>query len=259
MMFSYPISRHEKVFKEIFGASERVQPGDAPLRCVLLAFVNRSGSNYLAELLKSTGKFAGFEESLNDFSMRYLVPRFASVSFPDYIRRIQSEATKVPGQVWGVKVGWMQLAMLLRSQAIPNLIHPSIILARRRDVISQAVSLFIAEQTGQWTSATAPTMDRKDIAYDGDKIFTHLRGILNSYSQLESILTFANLPYIEVFYEDLLDAPQGIISGLSRKLVGHGFAPQIRSVRMEIQRNEIDNDLKLRFIKDLDELEWNAV
>jgi trehalose 2-sulfotransferase len=255
MRFTYNISSHERVQREIFGP-QMVESSGPTIRCVVIAFVNRSGSNYLGELLNSTGRFAGFGEYLNDFDMRQLASSIGTTSFGDYLRRLERDTAK-GGQTWGLKAGWMQLLMLLRTRAVPNVLAPTLVCIKRRDVIGQAISLFIAERTGQWKS-TASLLKAK-VDYDGSAILAHMRSIMHSYAQLETAVALSGLPCLKVQYEDLLDNPQNVITGLTEKIIGHGFAPDIGAVRTDVQRNELNYSLKQSFMADLGKLEWSAV
>jgi LPS sulfotransferase NodH len=257
MEFTYEQSPHEKTLYEVFTDAPEVAPHPSRLRCVLLGFVNRSGSNYLADLLRSTGKFVGLDESLNDYSFRELAPAYGTKSFAEYLKRLHWEQASRPGQIWGMKVGWMQLTMLLRTRAIPNLLDPSLVLIRRRDVIAQAISYFIATKTQQWTTSDEAVVDRNKVVYDGQDILDIIQHIMQDYSMFDQIVTCTGLPYGEIFYEDLLDSPEKIICNIARTLCGHAFAVAPDTVRVKIQRDVVDQQFKERFLDDLSELHWN--
>jgi LPS sulfotransferase NodH len=256
MEFTYLQSNHDAAIEELFVDSAGVPPRDQTFPCVVLGFVNRSGSNYLAELLKSTGRFAGFGECLNAYNVRYLAPRYGVSTFNDYLMRLRKEDLKNSYQTWGIKAGWMQIAMLYRTGAIPNLLRPMLIQVRRRDVISQAVSYFIAEQTAQWTSADKPAIPREKIEYDGQRILNLLRAIVDSYAKLEEIAVVSGCPYHQIFYEDLIDNPYSTITEITRFLIGRALAPVLPAVRLSIQRDQLNEEFRFRFLAELDQLKW---
>lgn len=258
LTFTYTQSLHEKALDEIFEITD-VDGSAPPVNCVLIAFVNRSGSNYLAELLLSTGMFSGLEESINDHTMRYLARAKEIKSFQKYLEFLYESQTKNAGQFWGMKVGWMQLAMLLRVKAIPNALRPHVILIKRRDIIGQTISYYIAERTKQWTSNDEAMVNRNDIEYNGQAILQSMRSIMNSYSLMDQILALSNLPVIQIAYEDLLDVPHATISKITRSICGHEYSPRVGQIRINMQRDGINERLRDNFIRDLGRLKWEAL
>ena len=258
MRFGYAKSAHEKVAEEVFPDPSDLPAGQPTIPCLLIGFVNRSGSNYLAELLRSTGGFSGLDESLNDHSMRVLGGRYQVRSLADYIVRLHREQGRQKGSIWGMKVGWMQLAMLLRARIVPELLAPRMVLVRRRDIVSQAVSLYIAERTSQWTTNDPQAKSREEVEYDGQRILNTLRGIVQSYANLQQVALLGGIPVVDVFYEDLLDCPARIVAGLTESLSGRALGPDPSSVKIGILRDGLDAELKQRFLAELDALQWDA-
>jgi len=258
LQYTYPMSEHERTINEIFGDGVNVAPQPRQYPCVIIAFVNRSGSNYLAELLKSTGKFAGLGESLNAHTVKYLAPRYRAVTFADYLIRLRQEDLRGSDKVWGLKTGWMQFSMLCRSRAIPNLLRPQIILIRRRDIVAQAISYYIAEQTAQWTSKESATIDRDKITYDGAKIMKHLVSIVDSNSKLQTVLTLSGCPFEEIVYEDLIQDPDRVLLSVTEKLIGSKCRAEHSAVPIKIQRDSTSEFFIEAFRTELNNLIWTA-
>ena len=258
MKFSYAKSVHEQIAEQVFTDLDNVVSAQAPAPCLLIGFVNRSGSNYLGELLRSTGGFVGLEEPLNDYSLRVLSEKFQVNQFSLYLERLRSEQMRYCGQLWGMKVGWLQLVLLLRTQAIPRLLTPRMVIVKRRDLIGQAVSLYIAERTAQWTAAEPAKIGRDSVEYDGQKILNTLRGIMQSYNALEQVALLAAIPITEVIYEELSDNPISEIAKLTRAICGRALGPELQAVKLRVQRDELNEQLKRRFLKDLPTMEWEG-
>jgi LPS sulfotransferase NodH len=257
MIFNYMRSSHDSVVDRLFGEGPpATSPGGPPLTCCIMAFVNRSGSNHIADVLKTTGRFAGFDEILNDVNIQELAAKYQVKTFADYIRRVHREQIKVPGQLWGVKAGAAQLAMLARTGMIPNLLHPYIIFVRRRDIIGQAISFLIAEQTQQWT--TLDRESKKDVVYDADRILLHMRGISNSYAMLEQVLTILRLPVHTVVYEEFLDRPNDIVSRIGLSIAGDALLPHLDELRLSRQRGDLTTKFRQRFYEDLASVGWEV-
>ena len=254
MKFNYARSEHENVLIKTFGDVTIHSPDSQATSCVIMAFVNRSGSNHIADLLKTTGRFVGFDEILNDFHIRTMSEKYQSKTFVEYLMRIRKEQVQFPGQVWGIKAGWAQLAMLARTGLIPNLLTPKVILVKRRDLLGQAISLSIAEQTQKWTNLDPNRVG--EIVYDAQRVLVHMRSISNSYAALEQVLGVLMLPTQTVVYEEFLDRPNDIISRLGLALSGDGGLPRIDKARLSPQRDEITEDFKQKFRQDALSINW---
>jgi LPS sulfotransferase NodH len=258
MEYPYPKSPHERVAESLFGDLAEPSAQRETVSCVIIGFVNRSGSNYLAELLKSTGRFAGLAECLNAPTMSFLAPRYGAKTLSDYLLRHYKEDLKQQNQMWGLKAGWAQTAMMLRAGVIGNILKPTFINVRRRDIAAQAISYFIAERSNQWTSKEKQTTARGDITYDGAAILGHYRGIVDSYSKLEQITFLSGCPTHCVVYEELLDSPNSEITKLTGAILGRELTPMLSAVEISVQRDELDQTFKSRFLSELAELQWKA-
>jgi LPS sulfotransferase NodH len=257
MQYSYEKPDHELAVEEVFGESAVVKQIGTRLPCVIMCFVNRCGSNYIAELLKSTGALSGFQEALNAYNIRTLTPIYRVETFAEYLARYRSEdLDNNPHHLWGLKAGWMQLAMLWRTRAIPRLLDPTLLIVRRRDLIAQAISYHIAEETAQWKSTDQSEIPRHSVIYNGQNILDKLQGIIHSYSRLNEIALLANCPVQEIVYEDVLETPLSSIARLTRALVGRELTPVEAAVTIGIQRDKLNEEFKRRFLADLHEMEW---
>jgi LPS sulfotransferase NodH len=268
MEFTYHASIHDKGVNETFGENALVPEGLTPVRCVLLAFMKRSGSNYLAELLRSTGRFSGLDESLNSEIVKSVSAKFELKTFTDYLMHLHDAQGKrdtrqwgKQDKLWGMKVGWSQFALLHRTRAIPNLLAPTVILLRRRDIVSQAVSFHIGQQTQKWTSTFAPpqgSVDKSKVEYNGQEILNHLINIERNNEMLNLVFRVAGTPVHEITYEALLDQPASTIATLTGQILGHELTPRVDAVRIKVQRDELNETLKQQFLDEVGDVEWQA-
>ncbi len=254
MNFIYQPSHHDRALDELFGSQAVYAGPSTQRRCVIIAFVNRSGSNHIADALMSTGEFAGLEEILNEPTIRFLTPKYGSTSFPAYLERVYSEQCKSPGLTWGFKAGWMQLAMLMRTKIVPNMFRPTLILVRRRDIIAQAVSFYIADQTSRWTSLVENKSTEP--RYNGQELLSILRGLCHSYAMLEQVALCSQLPSLTIIYEDFLDRPNEIISQAGLAINGRALLPRLDRLRLSMQRNELNHAFRARFLEELASMSW---
>src|SRR5688572_14194219 len=150
-------TEHEDFVLSKFPAETQEEP--IP-RAIVLCFTNRSGSNYLSDLLRSTGLITGLREILNWHLINKCLAenRFSSLGqFIHYQRSIDQPGARF----WGFKTGWSQLLMLRQKQIIPKLVTPFFIEVRRRDKLGQAISNYIAVKTGNWSGVQS-----EQVSYD---------------------------------------------------------------------------------------------
>lgn len=231
---------HETQIAEMFSGKMKFdgnQPVfDKPL--VIMAFSNRSGSNLLADYLRQTRRFAGFRETLNWDEVKLGLSKAPVASFPDYIESLVKGVT--PRTYWGVKASWDQMAMLARANIAGMFPSVKVIHSMRSDLLAQAVSHWIAHQTGKWTS----THSGRDVApvFDGRTIEGILLSVQKANCYVDCICRAMNWPRIGVIYENLQKTPQGPVERVAR-FVGvplDDWKPG--EPRISMQRDNINTD-----------------
>ena len=85
---------------------------------------------------------------------------------------------------------------------------------RRRDRIEQAISLWIAQRTGQW--ASHQPAQAVSLPYDFVQLRDTLEGINEAENSIDLILSALRYPVCDVFYEDLVAGTEGTM----RRLLG---------------------------------------
>lgn len=256
MQFNYQATVHDRAIDALFKEPIKADFGADKLSCVIVGFVNRSGSNHLCDLLRSTGAFTSIDEILNSGFVTAAAKQNDIKSFDQYLKAQHDQRKSLGDAVWGFKAGWAQLCMLKRTGAIPLVLNPVILKVRRRDLLGQAISYFIAEQTNQWTALDRGTMKREEIKYDGAKILANLRNVMFAYSMLDQVTMLLGLPVQEVVYEDLLDRPQTIISDVTSAILGQSVLPDLSKLKLQIQRDAMSQDFRRQFLKDMRDTSW---
>lgn len=218
---------------------------DRPL--VVLCFENRSGSNFLAALLRTSGKIHGLGEALNFDTVKERAAHWGVTSFPDYMARFA--ATDMPEV--GVKASWDQLLMLMRF-GIHNMFSGlKLIYVRREDTVAQAVSRHIAFQTGKWTSeievakSIEPTFDAFEIAQ-------HFTAVQRADRMFDSIFQVFDLDVYRVTYEGVVDRPN--MSAIKvMEFLGHDlpdWRPR-RDITLRRQANALNDAFQQRFRREM--------
>lgn len=184
-------------------------------RLIILAFFNRSGSNLLAEYLRSAPDLHGFREQLNH---TVVIGRCAELEidhFPDYITRLAQEKP-TPG--FGLKASGGQIRMLADWNILAMFEQVQVLHIQRRDIISQAVSFWIARHTLQWKSSQTAIMDERAIPYDVRVMSDIAEVILQQNRLITSVCSEFALPVKPVVYEDLVAEPQDEMRSILRFL-----------------------------------------
>lgn len=173
---------------------------------VLLGFFNRSGSNLLGRYLKGTSGFSGFNEHLNHPVICKTSDRLDLAEFPDYFRAAQSKHARKRGHIHGFKAAWDQVLMLKRARIDAMYAGVRLIHIVREDLVGQAISLSIAQQTQQWTSDQAGKSAVEPV-YDAHKIARALQACAEAETRMRLLAQVLDLPYLRVTYETLDSDP----------------------------------------------------
>lgn len=227
----------EKIFKQNMcwkGTSPVI-----PYPLIVLAFTNRSGSNLLAEMIKSTGKLIGLGEALNADTVRTRALNWNIQSFPDYFHEL-SKRHKLP---FGVKASWDQLLMLLRCNIPAMYTGLQVIHIHRYDVVSQGISLQIAWQTKKWTSLTTV---KEDIfpRYDAHSITSQISATQIAESMFPLIFEAFEINVHHLSYETLTREPGRSVRA-AMKAIGYPVRDWIPTTpKLQKQANIINDEFR---------------
>lgn len=176
----------------------------------VLCFTNRCGSNWLAELLHSTGLIGLADEFFNAERIQETCDRRELTSLDDFIRFLpQIHSTQ--NDAFITKLSWDQLYFLTRIKAIPGIIkNPKFLYMKRRDMAAQALSFLIAQQTGQWkstwNSGVHGTPNPSSIT--DAQIRATIDQFMIAHRQFQKYFdSFGITPHV-VYYEDLQQNPR---------------------------------------------------
>jgi trehalose 2-sulfotransferase len=184
----------------------------------VMAFTNRSGSHLLAEYMLQTGRFRGLGEWLNLPVVTEFAKTSASSSLPEYLRWLAAHLGAGPDSDLGINASAEQLSMLVRHGLLGMFAGVRIVHMRRQDLIGQAVSFHIANQTQRWTSRHPSSIDSQDVPFDARQIDAFIQSIQKQNAQIEVQLALLDCPKATVTYEDLTDTPGPVLRRLGRNL-----------------------------------------
>jgi LPS sulfotransferase NodH len=208
---------------------------DNLIQVVFVCFVNRSGSNYLLDLLEQLN--LGAKPTDEAFNYDQVLARCRQndvTSFSSYLAKIVLANAK--NGVCFLKIGGEQLFWLTKhgflSRMMDSAIPPKFIFMSRRDKVAQAVSLFIAESTGQFSEAkidvVSATSGEPDVKYDARKILDRLRYILHQEHLFSLFSALHEVELLSLSYEDLVANPERTL----REVLDYSNAPKDTLVQL---------------------------
>ena len=221
---------------------------DRPLlRGFAICTAPRSGSNFLSQLLSSTGELGRPLEYFNGPGRRY----FDDPDYPDdrgmQIDRILTMGATSNG-IYGLKIfahqyDWIE-GQTQWTSMLPNL---RFIFLRRRDMLGQAISWARALQTGQYRHGQMSTGEAE---FDGEAILGRLRAIATEYARWEMYFARNEIAALRFVYEEIVDAPQQAIDGVAGLFDLHPVRIDSRQVSVIVQRDEITESWRKRFAEE---------
>ncbi len=212
---------------------------------LILGFTNRSGSNLLAEHITSNGLVTGFVEQLNWDAVEDYAARTPVASLADYILSV-TETTGAPPKPHGFKASWAQLLMLLRLN-IPSLYTGvRVVHIERQNLLAQAVSYSIADQTKKWTSAHEGLED-VEVVYDADDIARRLNGTIRSNGMMRYVCDLFAIPRLSVEYEALIERPRAQVKRVANFLGMGVTARPAGKLALQKQRDQRNAEFIARF------------
>jgi LPS sulfotransferase NodH len=213
------------------------RPTPSP-RLYLICTLERTGSEYLCWLLRSTGMMGDPQEWYNQNEPRYQARNKFGIPFLETLAR---ETGTVNG-LFGIKImlGCLDnFGLLERWDAIRHRYAPQMIWLRRRDKLRQAISLYRARQTGEWRRITGEPFRKTPLRFDARQIWSHHDQLLRWEEDWRREFRAIGERPLEVWYEDIQADPRPAVREICR-LAGVTANPgNLRKCPLVIQRDEI--------------------
>lgn len=238
-------SQYERFIYERFGHQPRPRFA-SPIAStgIILCFVNRSGSNYLAECLASTGDWPHAREFFLESNLLHHQKKSAKLS--DIFEEIVLKHT-LNGH-FATKLGFAQLVLFDSLGFLDAAFETTkFIYLKRKDVLGQAISLEVASQSKQWKPADTEAKAHS-LQYSRKRITNKLLGIQRKYENFEDFYARAKLKPLTIHFEDLIDRPADTANALGLFL-GHPLSFNLKQVGKKSHFTSIKEEWKLRFLE----------
>ena len=211
----------------------------------------RSGSNYLCQLLASTGVLGRPREYFNAAGRR----KYDDPAYPEdprlQLRQVLSTGA-TSNRAYGVKVHAFQLAPLL-DQVDPFAELPRVraIRQRRDDTLGQALSWARAQQTNQHRAGDPP---EGLASYDRARIDASLDFLTRENAWWDHHLARIDVPVLEIRYEDLEADPQREVDRVADFLRIGSATVRPEDVEVTRQRDGVTAAWRERYVAETSEL-----
>lgn len=187
------------------------------LKSILLCMTPRSGSTYLGSALEMN-KVARFREHFRvaGGTLQKAVKESGAKSFEDYV--LARIATLRVKDVFGAKTDWLQFAPLYYFGAYERYFRNAhYIYLTREDVLAQAISRYIATETGYFHSVNKHLENTKsvEVEFDFDKLWRHAEHLIEMQSAWERFFATEGISPLRLTYEELEADPADVLRRIS--------------------------------------------
>jgi trehalose 2-sulfotransferase len=186
----------------------------AAARLLFLCFTNRSGSNYLGNLLAAAGLSHNAEEYFNADLVIETCTSHRLPSFQHYFSHVVR--TRSRRGTFLTKVAAEQLALLAQSGILDQLLPVSrFIVIERSDKLAQAISLSIAEQTQQWAWYLPAVISQGELRYSQQRIAELIEVITEQEVATWRFFGLNGIVPLVINYDSLIQDPQTAVDRIT--------------------------------------------
>lgn len=241
---------HRPRIEAVLGPADPADATPPPFSPVLLCFTNRSGSNYFAALLASTGQFNEADELLNAEAVLDHVRAHGRTSLAAYWRDLGAGAAR-HGR-FTVKAGLEQLVMLIEAGVLDGYADRLRCLHLvRSNILDQAISAAIAWQSGRWTSAHTARCPDEQLVYDRARIAATAQVIAQENRQFQAIFAANGIAARMVEYDAVLADPAAAVRGVGAWLGLPGLVIDPARIALRRQAGPVNQRWRSRYLAGL--------
>jgi LPS sulfotransferase NodH len=210
---------------DVAGPEHDLPPSATPIRPYVVCCAPRSGSTLLIQLLQGSGVMGVPAEYLNHrFLVRALGERFAALDAdgrirPNFYLQTLVRRRTSANRVFGIKVLHSQMERWITIEIMRRMLRRSrLIWLRRSDVVGQAISLAIAQETQRWHAVGSGSAAEEPSVPDfsAERVRRVLGTILSEEAAWEQFFAVNRVEPLVVRYEDLVADPDRTCRAICR-------------------------------------------
>ncbi len=218
-----------------------------PRRSIILATDERTGSEWLCQLLGATGRLGRPSEYLNTVWMRRFI-----ADYPDKVPAqvaIAHQVGTTANHCFSMKVHPWHLERLLQAATVSGT-FPGATFVRliRTDLLGQAISLYRARQTGSYHAHIAPA---RDGLFDANAIEGLIRNLAFNRARWDMYFARTGVTPLMFSYEELSADPRGVVrriaDSMGERIWWRDFAA-VRSIRQ--QADSVSDEWRQRYVRE---------
>lgn len=234
------VSSHRAALTHALGPL-RPEAGWVPpdIDVLFLCFTNRCGSNYLAQLLATTGAFNEAGEFFNaETVLEHAAPRGlrSLAAYFSALPTLLSRSDRI-----AAKTGIDQLVMLADVGILDALrARATFLLLERQDRLGQAISRVIAWQNGRWTTAHASNVPDSALVFDRTAIDIELAEIARANAAFSLFFSVNGIVPVHITYESLLADPASAAGAVTARMGLPALCTRPEKVAIHRQANAVN-------------------
>jgi LPS sulfotransferase NodH len=224
-------------------------PSAPPTRSIMLATDERTGSEFLCQILGASGRLGRPSEYLNTYWMRCFIP-----DYPEDVGAQVTIAHRVGttnNGCFAMKLHAVQLERLLTGSrvetAFPN---PVFVRLYRRDLLAQAISLYRARYGSQY-HAHLPAA--RPVDFDAAAIQAMMVELTRSKARWALYFARNGVTPLAIAYEDLAADPEAVVRALGDH-AGIAAAPHTVTEPLQVQHDTVTEEWRRRFLAERHDL-----
>jgi LPS sulfotransferase NodH len=245
-VMSPPQRTHQEILADLVPESDAKTYSRPERKLAVIIFTPRSGSSWLGDLLTATGVFGLPDEYANQTLLCEHVSKFARTE-TDYLNAMEQECASANG-IFSIQATWGDISLFGTIDFFERYQNARYFCLRRRDIISQAISLHLAVETGlfhrvgsdevriEYTPSQCPVQSIK-------RWCVH---ILNFECMIEGQFIVRGINPMRLFYEELVEAPEQTVQRILTTLDLSSGAPTSNYKKLSSEKND---QLKAEFLK----------
>jgi len=173
-----------------------------PRNFYMIAVTARTGSSWLCDMLTSTGVAGSPRE--------HLWYRFSG----ENLKREWSKFDEA--YPFGTKLVYGELTQIWKILTSADRIACHIVWMRRKDRMAQAVSMYRARESDCWSHRRGQEIPQshRTVHFDAERIMAHYWDLETQDQQLGRWLHGHEVPFIQVWYEDLVDNAERVVKDI---------------------------------------------